>query len=173
MSGGDGRDDSRADDRRDDGPGADDGHAPDSTRDDASDEGSYVEEHGFLSWIDLDVLEAETGRVVMQVPYNGKLANLDEGGTIHGGIVATLIDTASGHVLRTTFEDTESVRMATVDLNVSYVRPARNDLTATATVVRAGESMGVTEVTVRSRAPDGQEKTVAVGRTTYRLFRGE
>jgi len=170
MTDGGREDDPGGDDRGDSGGRTSHDREP-IPADDAPDEDSYVEEHGFLSWIGLEVLEAETGRVLMRVPYDGKLANLDDGGTIHGGIVAALIDTASGHVLRTTFEDPESVRMATVDLNVSYVRPARNDLTATATVVRAGESMGVTDVTVRSTAPDGQEKTVAVGRTTYRLFR--
>lgn len=148
-----------------------DGDRPAPPDDPPVDEGWYVDHHDFLSWIGLEIPEAEAGRVVMRLPYDEKLANLDGNGTIHGGIVAAVIDTASGHVLRSTFEDPYAVEMATVDLNVSYVRPARSDLTATATVVRAGESMGVTEVTVEGTAPDGETKTVAVGRTTYRLFR--
>lgn len=132
---------------------------------------SYVERHGFLSWIGLEVESADEGRVVMRVPYHEKLTNLDEGNTVHGGIVATLIDTVSAMALRTTFEDPFGAGMSTTDLNVSYVRPARGDLVGTAEVVRAGGSMGVTEVTVDSTAPDGEQKTVAVGRTSYRLFR--
>lgn len=135
--------------------------------------GEYIEHHGFLSWLGLEVEAVEEGWLRMSVPYDEKLANLDAAGTVHGGVVATLIDTASGHVLRTTFEDPASVGMSTVEVNARYVRPARDDLVATAEVVRAGGSVGVTDVVVESTGPDGEETVVAVGGTSYRLFRGK
>jgi acyl-coenzyme A thioesterase PaaI-like protein len=46
------------------------------------------------------------------------------------------------------------------------------DLRATAEVVRAGGSMGVAQVDVTAPTPHGED-TVAVGRASYRLFRGE
>ena len=135
----------------------------------------FVERHGYLSWLGLTVEEAERGRVVMSVPYDEKLVNPDPGGTavVHGGVTATLVDTASGFVLRTTFDDPAEARLTTTDLNVSYLRPATGDLRVEAEVVRAGGSMGVTDVTVASNGPNGESTEVAVGSASYRLFREE
>ncbi|NEU57776.1 PaaI family thioesterase [Halorussus sp. MSC15.2] len=137
---------------------------------------AFVDRHGYLSWLGVTVEAVERGRLVMSVPYDEKLVNPDPDGTavVHGGIAATLVDTASGFVLRTTFEDPAEAALTTTDLNVSYLRPATGDLRAEAEVVRAGGSMGVTEVTVTSERPGDEEATeVAVGRASYRLFRGE
>ncbi|MFC4449068.1 PaaI family thioesterase [Halorussus aquaticus] len=149
----------------------------DSPADAAAEMQAFVDRHGYLSWLGVTVEAVEPGRIVMSVPYEEKLVNPDPDGTpvVHGGIAATLVDTASGFALRTTFEDPAEAALTTTDLNVSYLRPATGDLRAEAEVVRAGGSMGVTEVTVTSERPDdGEEATeVAVGRASYRLFRGE
>lgn len=136
---------------------------------------AIVDQHGFFAWLDLDIETIEHGRVVLRVPYDEKFTNLVPGGeaNVHGGVAATLIDSASGFALRSTFDEPEKATLTTTDLNVSYLRPATDDLTVEAEVVRAGGSMGVTDATVSSVAPDGEEKAVAVGRTSYRLFRGE
>jgi len=133
----------------------------------------YLDEHGFLSWLDISVAAIERGHVTFEMPYDEKLVNPSSGsdGTIHGGVAATLVDTASGFALRTTFENPAEARLTTTDLDVKYLRPARDDLTVEADVVRAGGSVGVTDVTVSSNAPDGDCKAVAVGSTSYRLFR--
>jgi acyl-coenzyme A thioesterase PaaI-like protein len=60
------------------------------------------EEHGYLSWLNTSVDVVERGRVVLSLPFDDKLTNSD-GGTIHGGVAATLIDTAGGVVQRTAF----------------------------------------------------------------------
>ncbi|MFC6787538.1 PaaI family thioesterase [Halobaculum halobium] len=132
---------------------------------------AFIESHGFLSWLDLTVEELERGRIVMSVPYDEKLVNPGSPvGSIHGGIAATLVDTASGFALRSTFDDPTNGSLATTDLNVTYLRPATNDLRVEAEVLRAGGSMGFTDTLVSSVAPDGEQKDVAVGRTSYRLF---
>lgn len=133
---------------------------------------AFIESHGFLSWLDLTVEEFERGRIVMSVPYDEKLVNPGSPvGSIHGGIAATLVDTGSGFALRSTFDDPTDGSLATTDLNVTYLRPATNDLRVEAEVLRAGGSMGFTDTLVSSVAPDGEQKDVAVGRTSYRLFR--
>lgn len=135
---------------------------------------SFIDDHGYLSWLGLSVETVEPGRAVMAVPTAEALRNPGPGGSIHGGIPATLIDTASGFALRTTFEDPGTARLATTDLDVSYLRPATGDLTVEAEILRSGGTVGVTDATVESDADAGGErKVVAVGRTTYRLFRGE
>lgn len=147
-----------------------------------------LQEHGLFRWLDLDIVTVEHGRAVFDIPFDEKFANLASG-TVHGGVTATVIDTASGFALRSTFESPARAALTTTDLNVRYVRPARDDLRVTAEVVRAGSSMGVTECEVttvyggeasdasrsssdeRSESDGGERKVVATGGTTYRLFR--
>lgn len=129
---------------------------------------SFIDRHGYLSWLDLQLDTVERGRVQMSIPEDEKLHNPGRNGSTHGGIAATLVDTASGFALRTTFEDPATARLATTDLNVSYLRPATGNLVVKAKVLRAGKTTGVTDVTVEST---DENESVAVGRTTYRLFR--
>lgn len=132
----------------------------------------FIESHGFLSWLNLRVEKLDRGRIVMSVPYDEKLVNPGSPvGSIHGGIAATLVDTASGFALRSTFENPTTGSLATTDLNVTYLRPATDDLRVEAEVLRAGGSMGYTDTIVSSDDPEGERKDVAVGRTSYRLFR--
>ena len=154
----------------------------------------YIENrHDFLAWLNTSVEDIAVGRVVLSIPYDAKLTNRPPewsadggrddaeaadgtaaGGTysIHGGVAATLVDTAGGMALRTQFDDPRSGDLATVNLNVNYLRPATGDLTAAADVVRAGRSIGVSEMTVTTTV-DGEEKQVATGQGAYRLFREE
>ena len=127
------------------------------------------EEHGYLSWLNTSVEAVKRGRVVLSIPFDSKLTNSD-GDTIHGGVAATLIDTAGGIVQRTAFEDPLSGDVATVNLNASYLRPATGDLTAEATIVRSGGSIGVSDMTVTS-ATNGDTAEVVVGQGSFRLFR--
>lgn len=133
---------------------------------------SFIDEHQYLSWLGLQIETVGEGHVEMRIPFDEKLLNpVGNPDVVHGGVAATLVDTASGFALRTTFADPEDARLTTTDLNVSYIRPAGDDLLAEATVVRSGDSMGVVRVTVWTVAPDGRQTEAAVGRTSYRLFR--
>ncbi len=128
------------------------------------------EEHGYLSWLNTRVDVAERGRIVLSIPFEEKLTN-EDGRTIHGGVAATLIDTAGGIAQRTTFENPLAGGVATVNLNTNYLRPATGDLRAEAHVVRAGGSIGVSDMRVTSTDGDGTT-TVVVGQGSFRLFRG-
>ncbi|MFC6823870.1 PaaI family thioesterase [Halopelagius fulvigenes] len=129
----------------------------------------YIEqEHGYLSWLNTRVEEIERGRVVMTIPYDEKLTNTTNPPTVHGGIAATLIDTAGGIAQRTVFDDPMTHGVATVNLNVNYLRRASGTLRATAEVVRAGGTIGVSTVTVVSRIPDEAEDDVAEGTSASR-----
>jgi len=129
------------------------------------------EEHGYLSWLGTSVDTVETGRIVLSVPYDEKLTNTTEPPTVHGGIAATLADTAGALVQRTVFDDPETGGIATINLNINYLARATNDLTATAEVVRSGGSIGVSEMRVESPTGDGGTETVAVGQGSFRLYR--
>jgi uncharacterized protein (TIGR00369 family) len=137
----------------------------------------HMDDHGFLSWLGATVDEVERGRMVMTIPYDEKLTNSGPGSgedtegrnTINGGVASTLIDVCGGLAVRASLDDPVYSGVATIDLNVSYLRPARGDLTATADVVRIGGTVGVSRVSVVSDTGDG-EKEVAVGRGSFRIF---
>ena len=128
-------------------------------------------EHGLFAWLDLEIERVEPGHATFVLPFDEKFANLSSG-TVHGGITATVIDSASGFALRSTFDEPAAVALTTTDLNVRYVRPARDDVWVTADVVRAGDLMGVTECEVTT-VHEGERTVVATGETSYRLGSGD
>lgn len=127
------------------------------------------EEHGYLSWLNTSVDVVERGRIVLSIPFDDKLTNAD-GDTIHGGVAATLIDTAGGVAQRTAFENPYAGGVATVNLDANYLRPATGDLRAEAEVIRSGGSIGVSDMTVTS-STNGDTSVVVVGQGSFRLFR--
>lgn len=141
------------------------------------------EEHGYLSWLGTEVDTVERGHIELTVPFDEKLTNIASKPTIHGGVAATLIDTAGGLALRLAAEEPLSMDVATVSLNVNYLRRATGDLHASADVVRAGSTIGVSRINVTSTVPEngdedvdwgvaaGEERLVATGQPSYRLFR--
>ncbi|MFB6093702.1 MAG: PaaI family thioesterase [Halanaeroarchaeum sp.] len=132
----------------------------------------FIDDHGYLSFLDLQVESLTPGEIVMRVPYDEKLANQGRGqGNVHGGIAASLIDTAGGLAVHATLDDPLESGVATIDLNVSYLQPARGDLVATAEVVRVGSTVGVATVDVESTLPSGEQGLVATGRGSFRIFR--
>lgn len=127
-------------------------------------------EHGFMSFLNVELESFEYGEAVLSVPFDEKLTNPTTPPSMHGGVGSTLIDTAGSLALRPFLEDPIGGSMATINLNVNYLRPATDDLVATAEVVRAGSTVGVAQVLVESETPDDGVEPVAVGQGAYRLF---
>ena len=83
-------------------------------------------------------------------------------GVLHGGVTATLIDTAMAFAVRSHLEDTEPT--ATIDLTVHYLRPViEGKAVCTARVVRTGKRI----FTVSADVHDATGKLVATGISTY------
>jgi uncharacterized protein (TIGR00369 family) len=132
---------------------------------------TFIEQnHGYLSWLGMTVDEYTFDSMTLTIPYDDKLTNPTSPPTMHGGIAATLIDTAGGLALRPTLDDPVGGGVATINLNVNYLRRAAGDITAHAEVVRAGNSVGISQVSVESETPDDGVQPVAVGQGAYRLF---
>ena len=125
--------------------------------------------HGLFDLLGVELVSARDGRAVLALPFDERFTNVAND-SMHGGLTATLVDTASGFALRSVLGPDAS--LTTTDMNVRYIRPATNDLRVEAEVVRSGRTMGVTEARVVSEH-EGEEKVVASGGTSYRLFRGE
>ena len=84
-------------------------------------------------------------------------------GTVHGGIAATLLDSALGCAVQTTLD--EGVGYTTISLEVKYLRAIPIDageLRAAATVVHAGRR----QATAEARLTDEAGKILATATTT-------
>ena len=83
-------------------------------------------------------------------------------GVLHGGVTATLIDTAMAFAVRTYLDDTEPT--ATIDLTVHYLRPlVEGKAVCIARVVRPGKRI----FTVSADVHDDKGKLIATGLSTY------
>ncbi len=87
------------------------------------------------------------------------------GGSVHGGLLAALVDMATLEALFPMFEPTDRPS-GTADLNITYLRPALGEhITVEATVLRKGRQLAVVEVEVL----DESRRLCAKGRTIYAL----
>jgi acyl-CoA thioesterase len=84
--------------------------------------------------IELESVEPGIAVLVSELKDNFKQNN----GVIHGGLIATLIDTALALAILSVLPEGE--RVTTVDLTISYLRPLiEGKARATARVLRAGQ----------------------------------
>jgi len=101
------------------------------------------------------------GRVVMSLDTRPDFAN--PLGTVHGGIAATLLDSAMGCAVHTTLA--AGVGYTTLELKVNYIRAASTSgqtLTATGTVIHCGRRTATAE----GKVLDEDGKLIAHATTT-------
>src|SRR5437667_12902434 len=114
----------------------------------------------FAKLLGLEMGELKAGEATLHLTVRDELTQNQ--GVMHGGAVASLIDTASAFAVVTQLEPDE--RVTTTDLTIHYLRPVTSGcLTATARTVRAGRRLFVLSVEVL----DDQQKLVATAVTTY------
>lgn len=83
-------------------------------------------------------------------------------GVVHGGAIASLIDTATAFAIIPLLTPEEKV--TTVDLTISYLRPiTKGRVTATARVLRSGRRLFVVSAEVK----DADGKLAATALSTY------
>jgi uncharacterized protein (TIGR00369 family) len=90
--------------------------------------------------------------------------HLNLAGTLHGGLIATLADTATGLALRTTLE--AGTTSLTSSLSVTFLRPGRSGtVTAKGRVVKRGTRFGYAEADVE----DGEGRLLARAAATFTI----
>ncbi|MFW3171316.1 PaaI family thioesterase [Geodermatophilus sp. CPCC 206100] len=111
---------------------------------------------GFAQRLGAQVTDADDGSA--RIEFDVGEEHLNPAGTLHGGVVATLVDTAMGQAVRTTTGAGEVP--ATSQLTVTYLRPgAPGSLAVTARVRTRGEHLTVCEADVEQ---DGRALAHAV-----------
>lgn len=102
----------------------------------------------------------------MRLPFRPELRTAGE--VVHGGAIATLIDTAAVVAVWSNV-DPAATRGATASLTVNYLAAAqRVDLIAEARVIRRGRSVVFVDIDVCSPAGD----RIAKGMVTYKVGYG-
>ena len=112
-----------------------------------------------------DVVEAESGRVVIRVSPNE--SHLNPWGTVHGGLTATLLDSCMGLAVQSTLE--KGFSSTTLEFKISLVRaitPETGEIRAEGKILNAGRRIGTAE----GRVIDKMGRLLAHGTTTCFIF---
>jgi uncharacterized protein (TIGR00369 family) len=100
---------------------------------------------GFHTWIGMRLERVETGEVHLVLDVEPRHLNLV--GLLHGGLIATLADTATGLAYRTVLQP--GTRHVTTHLSVTFLSPGRaGRVIARGKVVKAGGRFGYAEADV-------------------------
>ena len=119
---------------------------------------------GFTELVGTEVSSAKEGRA--EVSLKAQEQHLNPSGTVHGGVISTLIDATMAEALNTMTEEGE--QPFTIQITVNYMKPAKQGtLTSTAEVRMGGERVTIVEAEVMQDDDDGNEEVVALATGTY------
>ena len=79
----------------------------------------------FVGYLSIDLVALEPGKATLRLPYDNTVTTI--GTVIHGGAIATLLDSAGAAAAWSDAEVPANVRGTTVSLSVSYLAAADND----------------------------------------------
>ncbi len=100
----------------------------------------------------------------LRLPFRAELTN--DGHSYHGGVIASLMDTAGAAAVWAGHDFDKGARAATVSLTVNYTGSVRqSDLVADAVCVKRGRDLAFSEIHVHDGAGGG----VATGTLVYRI----
>ncbi len=118
----------------------------------------------FLAGLGVVIERYEPDQVVLRLPFREDLTN--DGTFYHGGVIASVIDTAGAAAAWSNHDFNKGNRASTVSLSIQYVGACRgSDLVCHARAVRRGKELTFTEIT----ASDPEGNVVAHGIQTYRI----
>ena len=115
----------------------------------------------FVNVAGLEVEELRTDYARMTMPF--RESNLQAAGLMHGGAIATLIDTVVVPAIGTGLP--HGSLWSTIELHVQYHRPLLSDAVAEGWIVKRGKSV----VFTRAEVADSEGRIAAVGTATYMI----
>lgn len=131
---------------------------------DKADAQDRITQSPFHRFLDLSVEEFDDGYVEIRAPYRREFDRGD-GGSLHGGVIASLLDTAATYAVISELE----TGVPTVNLEVDYVRPTSAvDALVRGEVDRTGGSVAFSRAELLQEYR-GELTTVARGRGLFSL----
>ncbi len=124
---------------------------------------------GIMQMLGGKIDSLEEGVCVMSLALDEK--HMNPNGVLHGGVLTTLMDEATGHAIVTIrgLEAMAETPHATVDMSVSFLSGARagDELVCEARTLRLGRAIAFAEAEVRRK---GSGDLIAKGRFTYAIL---
>ena len=118
----------------------------------------------FLAGLGIVFDRYEPDDVTIRLPFRSDLTN--DGTYYHGGVVASVMDTAGAAAAWSNHDFTKGTRASTISMSLQYVGACkRSDLLCHARTIRRGKELTFTEIT----ATDADGAVVAHGIQTYRI----
>ncbi|KAM9383783.1 acyl-coenzyme A thioesterase 13 [Pholidichthys leucotaenia] len=111
----------------------------------------------------VDVLSASPGKLVCELRVDEE--HINRGGTLHGGLTATLVDVISTVAIMSSERGAPGV---SVDMNITYMNAAKlgEDILITAQVLKEGRTLAFATVDLTNKTTG---KLIAQGRHTKHL----
>jgi len=121
---------------------------------------SVAGELPFVSFLGIELESAAPGSAVMSLAVRNELKR--DNGVVHGGAIATLIDTCTAFAIIPLLEEGE--HSVTVDLTISYLRPLTTGTArASAKILREGRRI----IVLSAEVLDHEGKLAATALSTY------
>jgi len=118
----------------------------------------------YVGHLGMRLVEMKPDMATLALPFSDALVTI--GTVVHGGAIASLIDTCAMVAAWSGAEAPPNMRGTTVGITVTYLAPANHeDIQATATVLRRGRDLVYLDVEVRTASGTA----VAKGLVTYKL----
>lgn len=116
----------------------------------------------YQRWLGLELTDHQAGQITISCPWREELVSNPALGSVHGGVLAALIDLGGLYAILT-----RSMRVrATIDLRVDYHAPATGGvLHSTSSVISIGGRISTAE----TRIVDDAGTLIASGRGVYAM----
>jgi uncharacterized protein (TIGR00369 family) len=128
----------------------------------------YFNHFAFTQLMGMKLLEIEPGRSRISMSWREDLCQ--PAGIMHGGAIASLVDTAIAHAILLTLPDTGAPttggRIVTLDLRIKYLRPVSSgQIFCDARIIRSGRQVIHADAIVKNE----EDKDVALGDSIYMI----
>jgi uncharacterized protein (TIGR00369 family) len=121
---------------------------------------SYLSRNHLANWMGLTIVHAGAGQIRLASPWRDEFISNPDHRFAHGGILATLLDTAGSYAVATLLGRPAQ----TVDMRVDFLRPGfESELTADANVIHFGRTLATVDASVVNR----DNRLLATGRTVF------
>jgi uncharacterized protein (TIGR00369 family) len=115
---------------------------------------------GFTELVGTELSSAEEGRAAVSLKAEER--HLNPSGTVHGGVISTLIDVSMAEALNTMTEEDE--QPFTIQITVNYMTPGKpGTLTSTAEMRKGGERI----TTVEAEVVQEKDEVIELATGTY------
>ena len=118
--------------------------------------------HPFADLLGMQVDSKEDGQCTCSISFSERLLNPNN--VVHGGVIYSLADNSMGGALTSILPEEE--RCATIEIKVTYLRPAgHSDLIGHSQVIKRGKRVAILESEIRSG-----EKLIAKATGSFAIF---